>query len=304
MKNFSPLAILLVVLAFGCGDNLETPAPIITFGPPLNLKALSLNQSSISLQWSPSANAADSTFQGYIVQLGIERDTLPKTQFTFVADSLPAGESAFFIYSLRNDGLRSDAATIRWAPATRFDSVYEVYENVSPVSIRPEAFNVGTSTTNPSVMVMDPNDPVVQQTMDLFFNGDSLETRQSLSIWSANLLVGSFNATLFSTQSDASPSLDFPLGAFPAEDTFVQDSITVVDNTIYYVKVIGDPLQVNYARIHVRIKAGTIYPNRIIQVRVSLQRTAGLLYALNPQDGNGDMFRRLGPCFYLLQNHS
>ncbi len=304
MKNLSPLAILLVVLVFGCGDNLETPAPAITFGPPLNLKALSLNQSSIRVQWSPSANAADSNFQGYIAQLGITRDTLPRTQFTFVADSLPAGESVFLIYSLRNDGLRSDAATIRWAPAMRFDSVYEVYENVSPVSIRPEAFNVGTSTTNPSVMVMDPNDPVVQQTMDLFFNGDSLETRQSLSIWSANLLVGSFNTTRFSTQSDASPSLDFPLAAFPAEDTFVQDSITVVDNTIYYVKVIGDPLQINYARIHVHIKAGTIYPNRIIQVRVSLQRTAGLLYAVNSQDGNAGIFRDLSRYPIFILNHS
>jgi hypothetical protein len=286
MKN-SPLVLLSVVLALGCGDNLETPAPVVTFGPPQSLKALSVNQSTIRIQWSASANAADSTFRGYVVQRGNRSDTLGGSQLIYTADSLPAGESAFFVYSLRNDGFRSDAATIRWAPATRFDSVYEVYENVSPVSVRPEAFNVGTSTTDPSALVMDPNDPEVQQTMDLFFNGDSLETRQSLSLWSANLLVGSFNTTFFSTHTDASPSLDFPLSAFPAENTFIQDSITFVDNTIYYVKVVGDPLQVNYARIHVHIKAGTIYPNRIIQVRVSLQRTAGLLYALDTQDHSG-----------------
>lgn len=304
MKNFSPLMLLLVVFGSGCGDNLETPAPVVTFGPPLNPKALSVNQSTISVQWSASINATDSTFQGYIVQRGNSRDTLGKSQLAYVADNLPSGESAFFIYSLRNDGFRSDAATIRWAPAMRFDSVYEVYENVSLVSVRPEAFNVGTSTTDPSVLVMDPNDPAVQQTMDLFFNGDSLETQQSLSIWSANLLIGSFNTTFFSSHTDASPSLDFPLSTFPAENTFVQDSITFVDNTIYYLKVIGDPLQVNYARIHVHIKAGTIYPNRIIQVHVSLQRTAGLLYAADSQDQSEGAVHRLSLFSPFFLNHS
>lgn len=295
---------MLVALALGCGDNLETPTPVVTFGAPQNLKALSVNQSTIRVQWSASANSTDSTFQGYIVQRGSRRDTLGRSQLVYTADSLPAGESVFFIYSLRSDGFRSDAATIRWAPATRFDSVYEVYENVAPVSVRPEAFNIGTSTTNPSVLIMDPNDPDVEQTMDLFFNGDSLETRQSLSLWSANLLVGSFNTTLFSTHTDQSPSLDFPLSAFPAENTFVQDSITFVDNTIYYLKVIGDPLQVNYSRIHVHIKAGTIYPNRIIQVHVSLQRTAGLLYAFNMPDDVEGIGSHPEVFFHPFRSHS
>ena len=118
-------------------------------------------------------------------------------------------------------------------------------------------------------------------TLDLFFNGDTALTHQSLSMWSANLLVGSYNQTRFSTQTDGAASLDFPLSAFPAENTFVKDSISAMDNTIYYVKVVGDLGQFNYARIHLHITQA--YPNRIIQVRVSLQRVAGLPFAFNAE---------------------
>ncbi len=278
MKTLSTCVILAVVL-MGCGENLENPTPTTQFPPPTGLKALSVSQSSIRVQWTAPAGSTDSTFAGYIVQLNGRSDTIPPAALTFRADSLPAGVATFSVYALRTDGLRSDPASIRWAPAARFDTVYSVYERTTLVSTRPEGFNVGTSTTDPAVMVIDPDDPVVQQTLDLFFNGDSIETLQSLSMWSANLLLGTFHQTLFSTQTDAAPDLDFPLSAFPPENTFVMDSMTVVDNMIYYAKVVGDPQQVNYARIHLHIRAGTYPPNRIIEIRVSLQRVPGLLFA-------------------------
>jgi hypothetical protein len=223
---------------------------------------------------------------------------------SFQDDSLSPGVATFSVYSLRTDGLRSDPVSIRWAPAARFDSAYSVYERTTLISARPEGFNVGTFSTNPSVMIVVLNDPVVRQSMDLFFNGDSVETHRSLSMWSANLLLGPFNTTLFSTQTDASPSLDLPLGAFPSENTFVKDSITVVDNTIYYAKVTGDPQQVNYARIHVHIRPGTFPPNRIIEVRVSLQRVPGLLFAFNGEGDPGDILQLHKVYSFINNNHS
>ncbi len=282
MKKLSPLVVLLVVL--GCGDNLQSPTPVTSLSAPANLRAFSVSQSSVKVQWSAPSGVSDSTFQGYIAEVGSFRDTIDKSQLAFVVNGLPSGESTFSIYSLKIDGLRSDAATVRWAPASRFDSVYTVYESSSPVSTRPEGFNVGTATSNPTVMIMNLNDQAVQQTMDFFLNGDSTETRQSLSLWSANLRVGTMNRTVFSTQTDASPGLDFPLQAFPAEDTFVKDSIAVLDNMIYYARVVGDPQQINYVRVHLHIRTGTVIPNRIIEVRVSLQRVPGLLYALDESD--------------------
>lgn len=275
------LGVITAVVA-GCGDNLPSPPPSNSFLPPGGLKAFSVNQTTVALQWDPANGASDSTFQGYIVQTGSQRDTLGKDATAFLADSLPPGESAFFVYSLKTNGVRSDAATIHWAPAWRFDSTYRVYESITPVSVRDEGFNVGTSTTNPSTMQINLDDPVVQQTMDLFFNGDSVETHQSLSMWSAHLRLATLNHTLFSTQTDAAPSLDLPLASFPPEYSFTKDSIAVVDNTIYYAKVVGDPFQTNFARLHLHV-TGSV-GNRIVEVHVSLQRVPGLLYAFAPGD--------------------
>lgn len=304
MKNFSLVLLLLAAAISGCGDNMETPPPVVQFAPPTGLKALSVDQSTVQFQWSASQAAGDSTFAGYVAQIGGRIDTLPKTTLSLRADSLAPGTVTFSVYSLRSDGLRSDPAITHWAPASRFDSAYTVYERTSLVSSRPEGFNVGTSTTDPSTMVVDLTDPVVQQTMDLFFNGDTVETEQSLSMWSANLLLGSLNATLFSTQSDASSSLDFPLSAFPSENTFVRDSVAVADNTIYYAKVIGDPQQVNYARIHVHIRPGTFPPNRIIEIRVSLQRVPGLLFAFDGEMDNGSFLKSWSLYSLINYHHS
>ena len=299
MKKLPSIVVLLVVLAFGCGDNLPTTTLGTSFGPPSGLKAFSVNQSAVSMQWS---GLTDSTLQGYIAQVGNRRDTLSRSTLVFVANGLLPGESAFSIYSLRNDGVRSNPATILWAPAARFDSAYTLYESNTLVSVRPEGFNVGTTTTNPSTLVLDPTDPAVQQTMDFYLFGGSQQIQQPLALWSAHHYIGTFNHTIFSTQTDVATTLDYPLTAFPSENTFTKDTIAVGDNTIYYVKVVGDPLQFNYARIHVRYRIGSAFPDRILDVRVSLQRVPGLQYAFKNDSGDFLLTRPIS--FIIHHNHS
>ncbi|HCV42359.1 MAG TPA: hypothetical protein DGH68_02660 [Bacteroidetes bacterium] len=301
MQRFSAFVLFFVVLAFGCGESVPTPAPSTPFGPPSGLKAFSVNQSSVSIRWS---GTTDTTVQGYIAQVGAHTDTLPSTTLTYASHGLPSGESTFLVYSLGRDGLRSDAATIRWAPAARFDSAYSLYESNTVVSVRPEGFHVGSTTTNPLPMVIDPLNPTVQQLMDFYVYGGTQQIQQPLAMRSANTYIGTYNHTLFSTQTDPSPTLDFPLAAFPAEDTFVKDTITIADNVIYYAKVVGDPLQFNYVRIHIRYRFGSVFPDRIIDVRVSLQRVAGLRYALVPQEHSGDLLRDLMFLSYYNFFHS
>lgn len=303
MKKLSPF-VMMLILPFGCGDNLQTVAPVASFGPPTALKTFSVNQSSVGIQWAAAPGSSDSTFRGYIVEVGPRRDTLLTGTLSFVATSLPAGESVFLISSLRKDGSHSDAATVRWAPAARFDSAYAVFENNTPVSTRPEGFNVGTSTTNPSTMVLDPTDPQVQQTMDFYVNGGTQQVQQPLAMWSANLYIGSYNRTLFSTQTNSSLSLDYALTEFPSDITFTKDSIAILDNTIYYAKIIGDPQQINFARIHVHIRAGTSFPNRIVEIRVSLQRVPGLLYAFDQHDAFENFRRSSKTHSFFFHNHS
>ena len=301
MKKRSPFIVLIATLAFGCGDNLPTPTPVTPFGPPTGLKAFSVNQSSVSIQWS---GATDSTVQGFIARVGTRTDTLSRTTLTYVANGLLPGEFAFLLYSLRNDGLRSDAATIRWAPAARFDSAYTLFESNTPISVRPEGFHVGSATTNPLPMILDPANPALQQLMDFYIFGGSQQIQQPLAMWSAHHYIGSFNQTLFSTRIDASPTLDYLLAAFPAEDTFTKDTIAIADNTIYYVKVVGDPQQFNYARIHFRYRLGSVFPDRILEVRISLQRVPGLQYAFDPRDNSGDLLRNMKCYSFINYFHS
>jgi hypothetical protein len=128
-------------------------------------------------------------------------------------------------------------------------------------------------------MVVNPSVPIVSQTLDVYFYGGQGQIRDSLAMWSASLLVGTFNPTRFSTVTHTASSLDHSVAAFPDPGTFTKDSIAVADNTIYYARVIGDPQQVNYCRLHLRVQPGTTFPNRIIEVKISLQRVPGLLYA-------------------------
>jgi hypothetical protein len=298
MKKLSSLVVLLVALVPGCGENLPTSTPVTPFGPPSGLKAFSVNQSSVNIQWS---GTTDSTVQGFIVQVGTRTDTLSRTTLTYAANGIPSGESTFLVYSVGTDGLRSDPATISWAPAARFDSAYSLYETNTLISVRPEGFHLGGATTDPLPMIIDPLNPSVQQLMDFFIYGGSEQVQQPLALWSAHHYIGTFNHTLFSTQTDVSPTLDYPLAAFPAENTFTKDTISVADNTIYYAMFVGDPQQLNFARIHVRFRLGSTFPDRILDIRISLQRVPGLQYAVLPPDNSGDFLRNVK--FYSLINY-
>jgi hypothetical protein len=69
----------------------------------------------------------------------------------------------------------------------------------------------------------------------------------------------------------AATSLDTALSVFPAATSYVLGTVPVMDNIIYYVLVTGAANERHYARVHVRRPAG-VYPNRSVEIRVSLQR--------------------------------
>ncbi|RPH35211.1 fibronectin type III domain-containing protein [bacterium] len=113
--------LLLVLAIVGCGENQESTSPSTQFGPPENLKALSVNSSTVGLQWTPPSGQPDS-LGGYVVQWGNNKDTLGKTAVSYLADSLTQGEKTFTVYARRVSGTVSDGAVIKWEPADRFDS--------------------------------------------------------------------------------------------------------------------------------------------------------------------------------------
>jgi hypothetical protein len=283
------LILVLALAIAGCGENQDTTSPSAV-GAPENLKALSVNSATVGLQWSAPTGQSDSV-GGYVVQVGSVRDTLGKNQLSSLADSLTPGEKTFTVYTRRLSGALSDGAVIKWAPAARFDVPIALYEYRTLNTSLLSALDVGSATLDPAAMTVTLDNA---SRIDLYLYGGNGAVEDTLQLQSTSLLAGSYNATLFSTVSHSSTGLDYYLSAFPAASTFALDHVIVTDNTIYYVRTIGDNGNLTYARIHVHVQAGASFPSRAVEVRVSLQRVPGLLYAFDHEGANMPHSRLLG----------
>jgi hypothetical protein len=266
----------LVVL--GCGDNLASPTQQSELGPPANLKAFSVDASTVRLQWGPAPGASDSLFAGYRVQWGGVVDSVGKAVLLFDADSLLPGEILFTVISRKVNGELSNGATIRWAPAARFDVPFALYEYRVQDPNRNSGIEIGTQSMDPSALPLPAGSTAVPG-MDIYLYGGQGQLADPLELRSASLYTGDWNATAFSTVTDHAASLDFPLAAFPALSTFTEDHMAVSDSTIYYVRVQGDNQEFNFARLHIRVRPGTAFPDRAVEIRVSLQKAPGVPYA-------------------------
>jgi hypothetical protein len=277
--------ILVALLAFGlalwgCGDNTGGPAGFV--GTPKNVKAISLNESTIELFWSPPDGLVDSLFAGYRIQYLGRDQAIPKTSLSYIAGSLPPGDVVFTL-SARGSGAQvSDGVAFRWAPAARFDSTLVITEFSSGDLNRSCCIDLGSSLRDPSVTSF--NAPNARQLVDLYLWGEPVTAggpASPLELRSPSFFSTAYNVTLMSSVTSASPSLDFPLSAFPQD--FSTQIMPVTDNTIYYVRVPGENATVFYARLHVRVLGG-VAPNRTIGVTISLQRTPALPIASSGQE--------------------
>jgi hypothetical protein len=259
----------------GCGDNLA--GPVTSASAPRNLKALSVNESTVFLQWNAPLDA-DSAFGGYRLEYGSVGVELSKNQLSYSVTSLQPGEQVFTVYSLKSNGARADGSTIQWAPAARFDSTYSLLEYIPGQPGRASGINLGAGTAVPFTLEVNNS---ATNVLDLYLHGGDGSSQQQLELYAASRFDSGFRQTKFSTVTSSSSSLDLPLAAFPADTTFIRDSVPVTDNTIFYVRVIVNNAEVHFARVHVLQRAGAIYPDRVIELHISLQRLAGLLFAVN-----------------------
>jgi hypothetical protein len=264
-----------------CGENMESPNIAVTFGPPQNLGAVSQSASSVTLHWQPGIGAEDSTFLGYIVVINGVEDSIPKTQLGYLADSLPPGPTFFTVHSYQSDGPRSDAATITWAPADRIELNAIVTEYFNQAPTRLSAFTLGSQTRDPMSLPVTLSDTNITRSMDLLLHGSNGVVEFPLALWGAHLFQVGLRVTKFSTISDSAANLDFARTTFPDEGTFVADSVVVLHNRIYYLRVAGDSAgDTLYARIHVTITPNRVFPNREVIINVSLQRIPGVPFAV------------------------
>ena len=270
-------ALLLGLCAVGCGDNISEPSSETPLNPPRYLLALSVDASTVRLKWSPPAGS-DSLLKDYVIVWGNRQDSVQKNLPTgYTVSGLPSGVTLFTIYARGIKGQKSDPASISWAPADRYDSAFVLFEyDISNLN-RASGMMAGSRSSNPKAVIMDPNLP---QSPDFYLTGPA---GQPLELRSASLYLSAFKITLFSSVVDASPSLDNFLASFPAD--YAVGRIQVQDGKIYYARVSGDQGEGNYIRVHIHYLSG-VFPNRSVEVRLSLQRVGGLLYASTAPNGH------------------
>lgn len=265
----------LAVMTLDCGKNQSILSPDGSISPPQNLKAFSLNKQAVRLEWTAPLGVSDSSFGGYFVQRGTRQDTLAKGALNFTADSLASAVVTFTMYSYSVSGKVSSPVGIRWAPAERFPNPYTIYENRGVSSAGDPAIDAGTGGGTPVTMPLDNN---ALGKADFFLYGGSGQLQGPLLLQSADQYVGNFKATLFSTVTHSSTTLDYPLSAFPSSSTFTEKSIAVNVNTIYYAQLSGSGSDVYFARILLASLGGS-FPGRSIVLRISLQRLVNTPFA-------------------------
>ncbi|HUI10608.1 MAG TPA: hypothetical protein VL221_09795 [Bacteroidota bacterium] len=271
------LALIAAVMLWeGCGNNLAGPSSgSSALRPPSNLAALSLDSAHVRLSWTAAQNAADTSFRGYVVSWGATADTIAASATQFPAGPLARGAAAFAVRSLLKSGQASDAATITWAPAWRFDASPVVATEYNPsLQTGSPGVAAGSAVRNPSAESFS-TPGVADTTMDFYLYGPAAG---ALEFVSASVYSAGWHATLFSSQSTASADLNAPLAAFPPDNTFTLSSVTLADDTIYYAKISGNAGEIYYIRVHVHLTGGS-YPSRTAEVRISLQKVPLLPYA-------------------------
>jgi hypothetical protein len=273
MRTHIVIMSCLGALLCGCGDNIYDPSNPDHVNPPRNLEGLSWDSTSVSLQWLPAGDVPDSVISGYRIEYNGLVDSVTRAQTTKIVRQLPLGRTTFAVLTVLRNGVISDPATFQWAPASRFDNPpVIIYEDPGTVGTRPRGMRVGSKTTSPYAVVL--TTPNASQVVQLVLEGSGA---QPLRLQSPTYVLQNALPTLFSSTSHASPNLNYYLTEYPT--TYDRDDVPIIDDTIYYLRLRGDNGETNYARVHVHITPGAAFPNRSVEIRVSLQRVAELQLA-------------------------
>jgi hypothetical protein len=275
MKSVRVLLVgVLALAALDCGKNTEIVSSGGNAGAPQNLRAFSVNKQAVRLQWTAPPGASDSSFAGYLIEWGTNRDSLQKSVLTFLADSLSSGVVKFTVYSRSSDGSLSEGASIQWAPADRLPGPYTLLEYIQPTSVLNTAIDVGTNGGAAQIVSAD---DATASFVDFFAFGGNTGA-DTLRLVAPDYRLASYKPTRFSSVTHSSTTLDYYLPAFPDPSSFTLQSVAVAPNTIYYAYFLN-PTQRNryYARILVT-SVTTSTPSSVV-MQISLQRAADTPFA-------------------------
>lgn len=275
-------------------DSGTTPQPVT------NLRATSLNDSTVKLVFTPSTSEGNTLFKEYEVAVKIGTEAKETLKFNKGVNSLEitklvrGTKYTFDIVSVYTDGKKSLAASITWSPANMYsknnnDAEIKMYEYVSDFGSGLSLFDASDNTPK-TLKVTDGGNWHV---------GINSKVSTKLIFGSAKLLDFSFTTqpktiveildTPFETVSleelfDNKPMDDVTYESRYAERTFDLNTISGTKNLAFYVRLKNTSTSsYNYAKVLlVRTATGFLQGstgNRYVQAIVSYQKTPNVPYA-------------------------
>lgn len=265
MKNI--VFLLLVAGSFilfsACSDS-TTDAGKTALNPVTNLKAFSVDNTSVGLKWTKSTSENITDFDKY--EIKIKRgDSTISTQFVskgtdsvIISNLINGIIYDFFVIakatSTSKDYVDSEPAQVRWSPAWRFvsENTYpiQVYERTSSTGYASGLIFYYTSLAAPpqpkTVSLLSADSSLI----DVFIDSKGAS---NIAISSSHLYRANRRITRFSTVEYNSETLNFPQVQPPDTTTYTRfeipiDSVTVTSSKIVYYKGSNG----NYGRILIK----------------------------------------------------
>lgn len=268
-------------------NNTPTPKP----AAPTKLMATSKNSTSVILKWTASTSESDALFAGYVLKVTGGATMAPisiaKGQTTYTVTGLEEGiEYTFSLQAKFTNNELSDAITIKWSPASRF----ETNENDAEIRIYETASGFGSG-----VQLYGPNKkPVTLKVADGARWTLGLSTKTGILFGSPKELDYSYG----STPVAATEIADVITGINSLDEIFDSQALNaktfaskVIDLTKYNGNIAfalrykqQGQTEWNYAKVFVKYGTGSFLqgstPNRYITIIVSHQVKTGLPYAI------------------------
>lgn len=282
----------VMLAASGCQDNSAT-APS-TLHVPDDLRAVSINDSTVELHWT---RRADDDATGYVVSWNGEvRHDVGSVEVGVDSRVRISGLTGGQVYSFSvaaRGGLRSDPATIRWAPATRFrdtslgDTVLRIYESASA---KGSGLVLDRLRGGPRLIVL--NGSIYSGAQLALYTQTAGPDNFEIGAAYARLSTISDSAVYISTRTYNATSLDTWFLSQPLDEDILPDGnrrVFLLPTTIsdgvgrgFFVRtnVAG---QHHYARVLIRNVSGQLlqgtWPDRYIEIAISYQAAGDVPFA-------------------------
>ncbi|MFC2130632.1 fibronectin type III domain-containing protein [Bacteroidota bacterium] len=263
--------------------------------PPTNIMATSIDDKTIALEWTLSADDASNSFVGYRLFINTESpiDYDPHTSTATIENLTEGMVYTFDLYAIGTYGteeLISEVTSVQWSPASRFIEDFDegplrLYESASTLyGSGLQLYNTeDEAPKNLKVAGGDDWDLGLYTSGGVIEFGSAANILAQYSSYSGTPKKCEISSTYYevSSLSEVYDSQALDLGHEFSEGIIDLEALNTMMNVVFIVRT-NSP-EWNYAKVMVINNGGFLQgtaDNRYIEVEVSYQKVSGVPYAL------------------------